>query len=350
MTRRPRLWRAIGLVALSCASTSTRWASADEPPTASGVAAAEARSLFAEGRRLAAHGEYEQACSFFERSLQRNVGIGARFNLADCWERLGRTASAYQQFSLTADAAHAAAQPEREKVARERAALLEPKLSRLTVEVDASIPELTLTRDDAPLEPAAWGVAVAVDPGTHTVEASAPGHESWSTQIVVLAERAEVTVHVPALAASAPTRSPPLAGSSVRPAPAHAVHATDRESFRLRQPSIWTLSVAALGVSGLVAGTVFGLQYQADNDRAARICSAGVACSHDQITSHDSLVADARQTRNLSFVSFGLGAFALLGATALYLRDEGSPSKFAWTAEPVAAPDGSWGLRARGSF
>ena len=44
-----------------------------------------------------------------------------------------------------------------------------------------------------------YGVAVAVDGGTHTIEASAPGKKPWSSQVVVASSSDAKTVAVPAL-------------------------------------------------------------------------------------------------------------------------------------------------------
>src|SRR6516164_8031146 len=92
-----------------------------------------ARVLFSDARSLTAQGKYEQACPKFEESQRLDPGIGTLFNLADCWEHIGRTASAWGRFLDVAAQAKMAGQADREKVARERAAMLEPKLSRLTI-------------------------------------------------------------------------------------------------------------------------------------------------------------------------------------------------------------------------
>src|SRR5215471_17101917 len=121
---------------------------------------AAARALFAEGRKLVAGGEYEAACPKFEESFRLDPGIGTGFNLADCWEHVGRTASAWARFLGVAAAAKALGQTERERVARERAAALEPQLSRLTVSVAAQDDGLAVQRDDVALGPASWGLAL----------------------------------------------------------------------------------------------------------------------------------------------------------------------------------------------
>src|SRR5262245_57364431 len=84
------------------APSAARAQSASDPATA--------RVLFAEGRKLLAAKNYAEACPKFEESLRLDSGIGAMYNLADCWEKSGRTASAWAMFLDTAAAARAANQ------------------------------------------------------------------------------------------------------------------------------------------------------------------------------------------------------------------------------------------------
>src|SRR6185312_13224264 len=101
---------------------------------------AAARALFFEARRLVAAGNYAAACPKFEDSYRLDPGIGTSFNLADCYEHSGRTASAWARFLDVAAATKAAGQLDRERVARARAAALEPKLARMTLKVEAKVP------------------------------------------------------------------------------------------------------------------------------------------------------------------------------------------------------------------
>ena len=63
-------------------------------------------ALFNEGRRLVGLGKLAEACPKFEASFSLVPGIGTQLNLADCYQQLGRTASAWATFR---DAAIAAA-------------------------------------------------------------------------------------------------------------------------------------------------------------------------------------------------------------------------------------------------
>jgi len=94
------------------------------PATARADAAA-ARALFDDARKLAASGPTRRV-SQVRRKLQARSGMGTLFNVADCLEHLGKTASAWVRFREVVDAASRASQPDREKIARVRAAALDP--------------------------------------------------------------------------------------------------------------------------------------------------------------------------------------------------------------------------------
>ncbi|AUX44129.1 uncharacterized protein SOCE26_055910 [Sorangium cellulosum] len=186
---------------------------------------AAAQALFDAAKQLMAQGKYADACPKLEESQRLDPGIGTRFNLAACYEQLGRTASAWSMFLEVAGAAKAAGQLEREKVARQRAAALEPKLIRLTITAPASAPaDLQVKRDGALVGRAQWGIPVPVDPGQHTIEAAAPGRAPFTRTVELTRAGASETVAVPPLAAGAGPAAPatPPAATAARPGAAAA--------------------------------------------------------------------------------------------------------------------------------
>ncbi|XXY50648.1 hypothetical protein WME91_05840 [Sorangium sp. So ce269] len=178
---------------------------------------AAAQALFDAARQLMAQGKYADACPKLEESQRLDPGIGTQFNLAACYEQLGRTASAWSTFLDVAGAAKAAGQLEREKVARQRATALEPKLIRLTITAPADAPaDLQVKRDGALVGRAQWGTPVPVDPGKHTIEASAAGRAPFARTVDLARAGATETVAIPPLPAGAPARAaaPPASGAA----------------------------------------------------------------------------------------------------------------------------------------
>ncbi|HEU4534663.1 MAG TPA: hypothetical protein VFS00_11120, partial [Polyangiaceae bacterium] len=136
---------------------------------------AAAQVLFEQGRSLMNASRYAEACTKLEESHQIEPASGTLLNLADCYEHIGRTATAYEVFlDVATIASQSPGLAKYETFARERANALKPKLSKMRVTVSAPVAGLSVHRDGIVLGPSDWGSAVAVDPGQHVVEASAP--------------------------------------------------------------------------------------------------------------------------------------------------------------------------------
>jgi hypothetical protein len=307
---------------------------------------AAARALFEEGKRLSAEGAYEKACPKFEESLKLEPGIGTRFNLAECWEHVGRTATAWAEYLGVAGAAKAAGQAERERVARQRAAALEPRLSRLTIEVKEVDSNLEIRKDDAVVGRAAWGTAVPIDPGSHVVDARAPNKKAWRTTVDIPSDGRTVPITVPpleaelgspaggvpALATSAPPTavSTPTATTMAPISPASAGDApnalatggpeTGAASDANGSRRIGAYSLLGGGALGLVVGTIFALQVNSKNSDASSICKGTEGnCPDPMVDQRESLLSDARGARTVSYVGFIAGGAALAAGAVVLL-------------------------------
>jgi hypothetical protein len=347
MTRSDRLaW--LGFVVASLLPVSLWAQSADN--------AAAARALFSEARALVAAGKHADACPKFEESLRLSRGIGTQFNLADCLERTGRTASAWGHFLEAAASARAAGQTERETVARERASALEPKLARLVVQVDAPVTGLEVRRDGVVIGTASYGTPTPVDPGKHVVEATAPGRQRWTSEVLVATGPGAVTVRVPELAADragappTPSAAAAVGPEATGPRPAQSGDGTSSESSQR------TLALVAggVGVVGIAVGTVFFFKYRSDNGKAEDVCpTSSSPCPTGSASKHAELVSSARSARTLTYVGWGVGAAGLAGAAVLWFTapsSEKPPSlDTAWRAEPLVLPAG-FGAAVRGRF
>jgi hypothetical protein len=269
---------------------------------------AAARVLFAEARKLVAAGDYAAACPKFEESFRLDPGIGTSFNLADCWEHTGRTASAWGRFLSVAATARVAGQAEREQVARERAATLEPQLSYLVVTVVSPQDGLAVQRDAIPVGHASWGLPVPVDPGPHVIQAAAPGKKPYTTTVTVAAAGETVKVALQPLQ-NAPPRPPD-------PPPAVRVVEVARPAAPSKVPAV---AAAGVAVAGLATAAVFGLQMKSANDDAKALCPGDV-CTQGEFDQHDRLLNEARSDRRWLYIGTAVGATALVTAALLWWR------------------------------
>lgn len=313
--------------------------------------AASAKDLFKEGRELASKGDYRAACPKFEQSLALEVGLGTQFNLADCWEHIGRNASAQRLFLGAAASAKAVGQTDREQVLRDRAAALEPRISKLVIEVASTDPKLTVKMDELPLETEQYGRAVAVDPGSYSISAKSPGKKTWSQKVDVKAGQKVVTVSVPELEAAEPK---PVVAPSKAPAktePAKPVTPPPSPAAGDRDVNYTALGLGVLGVSALGIGTYLGIKYKSANDEAKLICPSNSGCTQDEISRHTELVDQASFNRNFSFVSFGAGIAAVTTSVILFVVDKPKKSTTASRIQAVPAVGaGYYGGALSGSF
>ena len=315
--------------------------------------------MFAEGRGLMEAERYEEACPKFEESLRLDHGMGTQFNLAHCWEKIGRTASAWALFLDVAAAARAAGQAPREQVARERAKALEPKLTRLRIAVPEPTPDMKVSRDDQDVRRAAWGTAMPIDPGDHAITVTAPGKQAWSQQLTLPATSRIFSVIVPALedavaAKSQDDGSPAPAATPRRPVNTSSEAAMEGEGSNGQ--SIAALVIGGVGIATLAAGTIFAIQSRSDNAEALKLCRIqtpeGDSCGDEaERARHDELIDDAERGQLLGYIGIGIGSAALITATVLYAT-AGSGSDRAGSAlnvTPLWNAEG-WGAALSGRF
>ena len=255
------------LLAIACLAACTALADAT-PARAQAEDQATARALFNEARALMAQRHYREACPKLEAASKLYSGSGLLLNLADCFEHVGRTASAWTEFGEAASTADRAGRTNDKAEAERRQAALEPKLSKLAIQVTAAASGLVVNRDGTELSRGAWGTAVPVDPGDHAVSAAAPGRTPWSTSVSVTQAGKTFTVQVPELDAAAPamTAPPPAATTQAAPTPP----GTSEQPLVVSAPdaspaSYWTgrrlagFALTGVGVVGMGVGGVLGL-------------------------------------------------------------------------------------------
>lgn len=273
-----------------------RSALADEP---NGAARAEA--LFQSARQLMREGRYAEACPKLAESQRLDPAAGTQLNLAECWEREGRTASSYREFLEVAKNADKNGEIERAAVARSRAKQVETKLTRLALLVppEARLQGLSLTKNSVPIPAEEWGSAVPIDPGSFVIEARAPGRRTFHSEFTLKGDAAIHNLTIPALAPEGDVAPP-------------AAPAASRATWLKRGG----VGLAGLGVVGLTIGTVFGVRavnrYHRSQDEG---CSEGNVCPAPALATRQSAV----ESGNVSTVAFVLGGVLVAGGAGLFV-------------------------------
>src|SRR5258705_7891007 len=180
---------------------------------------AGAEKLFAEARKLLDAGKYAEACQRLADSQKLDPGVGTLLTLAQCYEKMGRTATAWATYHEAAAAARANGQADREKKAARAADTLEPNLPKLTVTVPDSAVEkgVEVKRNGAPVPKSLWGVSEPVDPGEYVIEARATGRKPWSTRVKAEPGRATAVILPPL---DEPANQPAAASTAAAPSAA----------------------------------------------------------------------------------------------------------------------------------
>jgi hypothetical protein len=314
-----RLPRAL-LVSVMSAVVLAHAATSAAQGQSSNEAAAEA--LFNEARTLIDAGKREEGCKKLEASQALDPGTGTLLHLADCYEKTGRTATAWARFREAASRAARDGHADWESIAKTRAAELEPKLAHLRI--DAS-PGVLVRRDGDEIPTAALGSLLPIDPGEHTLSATARGKKPWSTHVTVTAASV-ATVTVPALDDD----------GSARGADGAADTRSSGSAFRTVG-----YTAGAVGLVGVAVGVVSGLSAISLNSRSKDKCPTSGICA-DQAARSDA--DSARSAATISTIGFVAGGTLLAAGIALVVfAPTSSPSSPpATTAKVRVSPQALW--------
>src|SRR5689334_6761638 len=154
-----------------------------------------ADSLHAEAHDDFLHERYKQACAKYQQVLQLQDTLETHMQLAACYEKIGKLASAWAQLEHVARIGSRPVSNE----AREKMTTLEARVPKLEVVVPAEVAGLAgvkITRNGSPLVPASWGKPIPVDMGAHDIEVRARGRVPWMSTVKVEIEGQTMIVDV----------------------------------------------------------------------------------------------------------------------------------------------------------
>ncbi|MDF3069707.1 MAG: hypothetical protein K0R38_5308 [Polyangiaceae bacterium] len=315
---------------------------------------AGARTLATEGAQAFNEGRFKEAVDLFAKAESLMHAPPHLLFMARAHTKLGQYVKAREAYlkivkeQLPANAPQAfrdaqlAADEERKQV--------EPHIGRLKVTVEGAegAKDLAVTIDGQPFPVVLLGVPQPMDPGEHTVTATATGFKQAAPATVSLkdagsgavAVKMEVDNSVPP-----PGATPaPVDSSSVLSAPSGAPPSDSGSGNGLRVGSYIGFGVGAVGIA---LGTVFVLKSASnrkDADAAAAEC--GSPCYKDDPAAIK--VADlddkARSAQTLGIVGYVVGGLGVATGVTLFVLSSGKKSDSSAFVAPYVGP-GALGVR-----
>jgi hypothetical protein len=304
--------------------------------------------LFREGKAAFERGEYETACPQLAESQRLEPAGGTLLALALCYEAWGKNATAWALFQEAEAVARRQGRADRERIAKQRVALLEPGLSYLTITVESSGDEpVEVFLDGLRVGEAAYGARTAVDVGTHVVEARR-GEELFFVRTVEFVGKEEVSVTVPAppaesgdageatgaVATPSPARPPAARASGPVTAPPPATRpSSDQTGSGSALQRYLPAALLGVGVASLLVGGYFGVRAFRSSNEVETQCPKD-PCSASLESVHESAKSDA------SVSTWLMSAGAVTAGVGTYLFLQNTPSEPRVTASRRSAAAG----------
>ena len=297
-----------------------------------------AESLFHEGKKLYAEKRYAEACQKLDQSHRADPAGGTVLLLAMCYERQGRTSSAWAKYSEALALARRDGRSDREQRSKEAMDALEPELTYLTVSLEPEAKALTnmeFVLDGAAI-PFLVDAKVPVDPGEHELTVRAKGCEPWSHKVSATDKGSTVIVTVPGLkpAAPEPIAQEPLPPLPAKPEPPPLVS----QPPALEPKSNATRTVAyVIGGAGVIAagfGGYFAWHAKSLDNKANNLCPDATCNDHQAVAWSQ----DANGSARTATWFVGAGAAAMATAGAMLILGSNSGPRVSTTA--IALPSG----------
>jgi len=301
---------------------------------------AAAEALFDDAKKLMAAKRYAEACPKFADSERLDPGVGTLLNLGLCYKQNGQTASAWSSYREAASQARSEGQTDREELARQEAAALEPQLTKLVIEVPketAAINGLEIKRDGEVVPAGLWGVPAPVDPGMRTIDVAAPNKKALHLETKTEGAGSTAKVVIPPLEdGPAP---PPAAVTTTNPVLPPADQGATPDAHPGRTQRIVGFVIGGAGALTVGAGTWFTLLSVAQNKASQQT---------NNPTKKANFKSDADNSRTIGFVGIGVGAAVLIGGIVVIVTAP-SGTKTALSVTPELAANGG-GLSLSGAF
>ncbi len=289
-------------LALACAIVLASSTPAAAQPSTSAAATVQ----FERGRELMKEGKYADACGAFSQSQKLDPQNGTLYNLAGCYAKLGKLATAWAAYH---ELAKSDSNVKRRADSAKREQELESRLSKLVIEAEA-VDGLVVTMDGVDVT-GLVNMTTPVDLGSYKITASAPGHEDVRVTARVDDEARTVTIN---LDLRKPGERP---REKQRTREVEPVAGSNRRTYALVSLGAGT----ALFATSLIFGRLAGSKW----DEAKAVCGDDLQCEDPiELMRGNELAATAQSRANVATgLAIGGGIAVAVGAV-LYLT---APSK-----------------------
>lgn len=314
-----------------------------------------ARALFQQGTELEQAGNYAAALLVFREVGQVRMTSQVRFHIASCEEKLGRLVGALGGFELALEEAGSVG-PEFQQELDGRIEALRPRIPKLVIERGPGAQAATIELDGVQLGSSSIGSEVPLDPGPHTIVATASGYKPIRSTIEV-AEREvkRVTleleeVHVAPFPVPAPSK--PIAEATTPPENDRTTSAPGR--YRVVPYVLGGVGVAAFANAGLF----YLLRWSKDAD-LKELCGSDRNCTNanprplvgDEVARSRDMHDQLMTYSTVMWLSAATGILAI-GAAGTWIvagPKQQKPST-AWTVHPAAPGAELGGLSVMANF
>jgi hypothetical protein len=172
--------------------------------TANADNVAQAEALFNAARTLRDAGDYTAACPKFEASMKLDGQLGTLINIADCYEKLGKWATAWARYKAAQEWAERD-NDDRLKFIGDGRTRVAPKVPKIIITVTNPAADLRVKREDTEISDAMVGVPLPIDPGRSTVSILRGGDVLETRDIEAKeGETTELSLDLAAIAAAHP--------------------------------------------------------------------------------------------------------------------------------------------------
>lgn len=250
-----------------------------------------AEVAFEKGRLLAESGLYERACPAFELSHRLDPQFGTLFNLAGCYVKIGKIATAWRLYK---ELSQFDSNQQRRAEAARLVGELAPRVPRVQVgvRIDQQSPALRVFVGDTEIT-SLLDVGIPFDPGHYVISASSPGYLPFHQRVYVHPkEVASVVVELEIKPAPIPTPVVPerssrrLAGTITLASSLGVVafglfaawrwHVNDSNDGSSGRADVWARMSGTASVIGVFGAVVGGgiLASGSGSSRALRVAPA----------------------------------------------------------------------------